>query len=129
MQSLMPDFVHFCSTIGNFYFHEISLFPKILNFRLFGNLWGNSYIQFLVIKSNSVLLVVKRKYAKRWKKSQLFCDWLLVQNSRHLRRNKKPKFAAIKQILRIDQKLGVTRQLLHNHYMVLYWYCFLSKYW
>ena len=30
-------------------FFEISLFPKILSIKLFGNSWGNLYIHFLVI--------------------------------------------------------------------------------
>ena len=66
MESLIADFVQFCSAFAKFLvlegrlgtrltctqfwdFLKISSFPQILSFKLFPNWWGNLYLQLLVM--------------------------------------------------------------------------------
>ena len=53
--------------------HSSFLISKILRLNSLENLWGNSNINFLVIKPRSVSLVFKENCAKTWKSLQTLC--------------------------------------------------------
>ena len=55
-------------------------FPNTLSLKSFGDSsdFGNSYIHFLVIKSSSVLRVVKRNCGKMLKSLYMFCSRLYI---------------------------------------------------